>query len=121
MYFEQVISNLANVVKVGYKSNAFAPIVWFNAIVLPILFVVALNIDNEKAQLFLIYVACAIAVFSALMYLIIFLKDPKLLQSERFRIEDKKLDLISQKGSNFKVMPVDLASQSRISEGGSDE
>ncbi len=121
MSFEQVIANLANVVKAGYKSNAYAPIVWFNAIILPIFFTVALCLGDCAAQIVLIYVACGIVIFSAIMYLVIFIKDPKLLQSERFRIEDRKLDLVSTKGADFKVLPVDLSTPPQLSEGGTND
>lgn len=38
--------------------------------------------------------------FSSCIYVILLFKDPKLLQSERYRLADKKLDLIAQQGDD---------------------
>ena len=48
------------------------------------------------------------------MYLVILIKDPQLLQSEKFRIEDKKLDIIASKNSGIEVNPVDLSVPNQI-------
>lgn len=118
--FQNYFANLANVVKVGYKSNAFAPLVWFNAVVQPFLFVPAFLSKNETIKVVLIIVASLLIVFSAIMYLVLFLKDPKLLQSENFRIEDKKLDLIAQKGSDISITPVNLTTPQTLIQGGNE-
>jgi len=118
MQFEHYLSNLANVVKAGYKSNAFAPLVWFNAIIQPLLYIVIYFISNDIIKYILVAVSSAVLIFSGIMYLVIFLKDPRLLQSERFRIEDKKLDMISQKGSDIVIEPVNLTTPPQL-EGGS--
>ena len=107
--FQQYLSNLALLVKSGYKSNTFSPLVWFCAIVMPVL-AALLIFSNDKV---IIYTSLALFVvllmFCMRMYLKTFDKDPKLLQSERFRIEDKKLDLVAQKGSNIEIEPFDLS------------
>ena len=117
----QYWANAANIVKAGYKSNAFAPLVWFNAIVDPILLVSSYISDEPVAKYFLMGTVCLLIVFSAIMYAIIFFKDANLLQSEKYRIEDKKLDLIAAKGSDIQIEPVNLTTPPKQIEGGQDD
>ncbi|CAH0998028.1 hypothetical protein EMA8858_04163 [Emticicia aquatica] len=99
---------MAGIVRTGYKSNAFAPLVWFDGIIIPTILVFINLIDNNIIDYCLIGLLGIIVLFSLSMYLALFLKDPKLLQSENFRLEDKKLDIISQKGGVVSINPVEL-------------
>lgn len=103
-----IFANLSNLVKSGYKTNAFAPLVWFTAVSLPILLYFGFKTSNTLIQFFLIGASVFIVLFAAIMYLVIFLKDPKLLQSEGYRLEDKKLDLIAEKGGAISINPVNI-------------
>ena len=49
-----------------------------------------------------------VVLFALCMYVVLLIKDPNLLQSEYYRIEDKKLDIIASKGSDIQFNPVDL-------------
>jgi site-specific recombinase len=108
-------ANIANLVKVGYRSNAFAPLVWFNSIVDPTLLIVACILKGVLSYL-LVGVLCVIVLFSLTMYVALFIKNPNLLQSERYRLEDKKLDLIASKGSGIMINPVNITPQQYIEE-----
>lgn len=110
MSTNQYLANLVNLVKVGYKSNAFAPLVWFNGIVDPLLLIIAVIVGGITSYILIILLGLII-LFSLAMYAIIFAKNPNLLQSERYRLEDKKLDLIASKGSEFMINPVDITPQ----------
>jgi hypothetical protein len=114
---QQVWANLANIVKSGYRSNAFAPLVWFNAIVNSFL-LIGICYTNEIIVKYIFTICLGIIlIFTLVMYLALFIKDPKLLQSERFRLEDKKLDMISQKGSDIVIQPVDLTTPYKLEDG----
>jgi hypothetical protein len=108
-------ANIANLVKVGYRSNAFAPLVWFNSIVDPSLLIVACIIKGYLSYL-LVGVVCVIVLFSLTMYVALFIKNPNLLQSENYRLEDKKLDLIASKGSGIMINPVNITPKQYIEE-----
>lgn len=117
----QYLANLVNLVKVGYRNNAFAPLVWFNSIVDPLLLIIAC-ITKDSMSYLLIGLLILIVVFSLMMYLVLLIKNPSLLQSEKYRLEDKKLDLIAAKGSSLIINPVNITPQQYLEEknGGED-
>jgi hypothetical protein len=117
--FTEYWAKTANVVKAGYRSNAFAPLVWFNSIVDPILIAGSIFTSEPVIKIIFIIIVAIIILLSVIMYVVLFLKDPKLLQSEEFRIEDKKLDLIASKSEGITIVPVNLTTPSKqIDEGG---
>ncbi|HMI05732.1 MAG TPA: hypothetical protein VK541_24805 [Pedobacter sp.] len=108
MLIEQNWSNLTNYIKAGYKSNAFAPFVWVSGLIFIFLFTFFTISDDQIIRYVLIGAFILVIVFNFVIYLILIFKDPRLLQSENYRLEDKKLDMITQKGSDFIIKPVDL-------------
>ncbi|MBL0049014.1 MAG: hypothetical protein IPP32_13065 [Bacteroidetes bacterium] len=110
--FQQILANQANLIKAGYKSNAFAPLVWFNAVANPSLIIGACYTNDIALRYLLGILAALIIAVSLIAYIVLLIKSPTLLQSESFRIEDKKLDLIAQKGTDvIMINPVDLTPQ----------
>jgi membrane protein YdbS with pleckstrin-like domain len=106
--WQQYIQAFGKSVKDGYRTNAFAPMKWFAIFLVPILITSIATIKILFFQIIISILLSIIVVFSLVMYLVIFLKDPKLLQSEAFRIEDRKLDLIAQKGGDISINAVEL-------------
>jgi hypothetical protein len=101
-------SYLTNLIQSGYRTNAFAPLVWFNAVVDIPLLICSYHLSPPMSY-FALAIVLLLILASFVTYLIIFFKDPKLLQSESYRLEDRKLDLIQEKGGAFMVNPVDLS------------
>jgi hypothetical protein len=95
-------------VKTGYKTNAFAPYVWFCAVVAAVELLIMIFIPDLFIRRVLTICFVSTVGFGMFMYWKLFKKDPRLLQSESFRLEDKKLDMIGQKGSGIIINPVDL-------------
>ena len=117
MSWEQYFANVANIVKSGYRSNAFAPYVWFCAIVIPFLIAAILLIKDPRVTIVVSIAICFVILFASVMYFVLFQKDPKLLQSENYRIEDRKLDLIEQKGGDLIVNPIDMILPMQLEKG----
>jgi hypothetical protein len=105
---ENVVANVSGVFKAGYKTNAFAPLVWFNAVADPSLFFAAKFSEANYLKIIFVILLCIILISSLVAYFYMLFKKPDLLQSERFRIEDKKLNLIASKGSDIIISPVNL-------------
>lgn len=113
--FQQYLANMANVISAGYKSNAYAPLVWFNGVVDPLLILAVCFTSNVKIEAILLILLCIIIAGSFIVYVVLLIIKPGLLQSESFRIEDKKLDLIAQKGSDLiEIAPVNLTPPTKI-------
>src|SRR5262245_62131432 len=83
------LSYLGNLTRSGHRSNAFGPWVLFAGITIPILVFGGYKAEGI-AQIILFSCVGFIVLFAAIMYLVIFIKDPKLLQSESYRLEDKR-------------------------------
>jgi hypothetical protein len=107
-FWEKYILNYGTAVQRGHKSNAYAPLVWFDVFTLPILSLLICIIKIPFVEIALSVLLILVVLFSLVMYLMLYLKDPKLLQSEYYRLEDKKLDMIAQKGGDILVEPVGL-------------
>jgi energy-coupling factor transporter transmembrane protein EcfT len=84
-------------VEKGYKSNALAPLIWLDIFVIPILLTGVFFIKIVALKYALVSIIFMLLLFTLIMYVLLFKKDPKLLQSEKYRLEDKRLDLIAQK------------------------
>jgi hypothetical protein len=105
--------------KDGYKKNAFSPLAWFSIFLIIPLIVAILWVGTGIIQYLLIGLLCVIVIFTLTMYLILLTKDPNLLQSEWYRLEEHKLNMIGEKGGEIKIAKVDLNSNARI--GGEDD
>jgi len=105
---EQNWTNLTNYIKAGYRSNAYAPLVWLMGLIFMVLSGLYCITDNLIIRYALISVIIFTILFALVIYVVLLIKDPKLLQSENFRLEDKRLDMITQKGSDIIINPVNL-------------
>jgi hypothetical protein len=108
MPIDQYLSKLANMVQVGRRSNAFAPVIWLTGIICFICIGGMHYFDDPIIKYTLLIIFIIGILYAMAMYIVLLVKDPRLLQSESFRIEDKKLDIISAKGSEVIVNPVNL-------------
>ncbi len=112
--FANYIMGYGKAVEQGYRSNALAPLVWLNVFALPVLLTGVFFVKVVAIKYILIGLICVLCVFTLVMYVLLFLKDPKLLQSEKYRIEDKKLDLIAKQGGDDPIRPSELLSTAHI-------
>lgn len=88
-------------VKDGYKSNAFSPLAWFCFFPIGLLVAIILIVKNNAVQYVCLGLIVLLIVFPLIMYVVLLRKDPKLLQSEWYRLEDKRLEM-SAKGEEIK-------------------
>jgi len=63
-------------------------------------------VDNTIIKYACLGLMIVLVLFTLLMYVVLYKKDPKLLQSEAYRIEDKKLDLIAQQGTDSQSVTI---------------
>jgi membrane protein YdbS with pleckstrin-like domain len=92
---------------VGKRSNAFNPISLFCIAVIGVSSF--FGYQSPAPLCYWLYgFAGLVAIFAMIMFLLIFFKDPKLLQSESYRLEDKKLEIMIQKGGAIDFNPVNL-------------
>lgn len=112
--FVNYMAGYGKAVEQGYRSNALAPLVWLDIFALPILLTGVFFIKIVIIKYILIGIIFILLLFTLIMYVVLFKKDPKLLQSEKYRLEDKRLDLIAQKGSDSPINPDQLPSTTHI-------
>ena len=91
-------AHVGSIIKSGYKSNVFAPVVWFIIAIQPFLITLAFIIKDYYLRCWIVFGDLGIVVAAFLTYLGILICKPVLLQTEKFRIENRKLDIVSQKG-----------------------
>jgi hypothetical protein len=106
--FRQYVSGISNIVNSGgKKSNAFTPILKLIGIFAITFIPIALYLNG-----IIVYIMLGVLMFlflgAVIIYLIIFFKDPKLLQSESYRIEERKLEIVSEKGGALVINPVNI-------------
>ena len=106
--FVNYLSSYGKAVANGYKTNALAPLIWFIVFAIPLLTTGIIFINNIVIKYIFTGLICCCIIFPFVMYCILLIKDPKLLQSEAYRIEDKKWDLIAQKGGDITFNPLDI-------------
>lgn len=87
-------------VKDGYKSNAFSPLTWFAIFFVIPMVIIVLFTSNDVIKYICLSIIILIILFAFVMYVVLLSKDPKLLQSEWYRLEDKRLDMVAQQGDN---------------------
>ena len=116
-----MLAHIANLMRSGKKTNAFAPIVWFCGIILLLCFSGMFYFEDHIIRYTLLALIVIAILFACSMYLVLLLKDPRLLQSETFRIEDKKLDIIASKGREVQLNPIDLITPTKEIGGKEDE
>lgn len=81
----------------GGKKNVLSPLIWAFSVVLMALLVSAhLRIDTTIVYV-LIGVLCLIVVAFTVGFFYFMIKDPERLQSEKYRIEKKRLDIEARK------------------------
>jgi len=107
--FNKGFSSTTNIIKSGYRSNSFAPYVWITLGVQPFFLPIILISPNVNIQNGFAILDGLIIVAAIFFYGWTLIKRPALLQSEEFRLEEKKLDMVQQKGSDFKIKDFDLS------------
>ena len=105
---EQFMVQLANLMKSGSRTNAFAPLVWLCGTVIFAGIGGLFYFDDPIIKYVFLGLLVLVVIFALVMYVVLLVKDPRLLQSEHFRIEDKKLDIIASKGEGIQFNPIDL-------------
>ncbi len=119
LLLEQFWGNIANVLKSGKKHNAFNPFTLFFFVAAFVVFCLYKLTDDAELKKYLIYSIIIVMFFGCLMYLLFYLFKPDRLQSESYLLEDKKLNMIGQKGSDILINPVNLTTPSQmLNEGG---
>lgn len=107
MDISSYLGSLGNTLKIGKRSNAFFPLAVFSIVIIGISTFFGFK-SPSPLNYFLYGFAGFVTIFTMTVYLIIFFKDPKLLQSESYRLEDKRLDIMIQKGGTIDFNPVNL-------------
>ncbi|HVW16395.1 MAG TPA: hypothetical protein VHB54_21355 [Mucilaginibacter sp.] len=108
MSFDQMMAQLANLMKSGSKTNAYAPLIWQCSIVCVLSIGGMYYFKEPVIRYVFLGLIVLVVIFALVMYVVLLIKDPKLLQSEKYRIEDKKLDIIASKGEGIQFNPIDL-------------
>lgn len=88
----------------GYKTNAYTPLIWITSTVMASLCLLCWHLEDGWLRFIIGILIVAIIVFSFGVYLYLLLNKPHLLQSERYRTDDKILNIISQHGGEIKLM-----------------
>ncbi|QQL48297.1 hypothetical protein [Mucilaginibacter ginkgonis] len=109
MSYDQIMAQLANLMKTGSKTNAYAPLIWLCGVVMVAGMGGMFYFSNPIIQYVFLGLIVIVVIFAIVMYVVLLAMDPKLLQSEHYRIEDKKLDIIASKGKPIEFNPVDLS------------
>lgn len=117
--FWDYITAYGKAVKYGYKANAFSPIAWYSVFLIIPLIAAIIWVKNSTIQYILVGLLIVVIFFPLVMYIVLLAKDPKLLQSERYRLEEQKLNMIAEKGGNIKFAQLDLNQNVKI--GGEDD
>lgn len=99
------INELTSVLKTINRKNGFAPLVMLVAVLMAsgISISYFLNIKTEMMAIALFILLGVLAIFSMGIYLFMLIKRPELLQSEQYRLEEKKLNIISEKSGKIKL------------------
>jgi hypothetical protein len=126
MGLAHIFDPFTNLVKSGYRSNAFSPIVWF----ISIIFLTSLGVFCFTDDVYLKYgfgIMDAISIFYGMYFSNKLRKqDPNLLLSEKYRLEEHRLEIIRRKGKEVIIQPVNLtpppplqqpATQNQVEEG----
>src|SRR5580692_1923275 len=98
LFWNKYVANYGELVKLGYKSNAFSPIAFYAYILIIPLTGAAIWVHIPVLQCIFVGLITVITLFPLVMFFLLFKKDPHLLQSEKFRLEEKKLNMIAEKG-----------------------
>lgn len=87
----------AHVFQRGQRSSALTPLLWLTTIVgVPSLYLCIRTQGWTRAALFGLVVLVVLSDLTAYIYLV--RKDPRLVQSETFQLESRRLDIVASKG-----------------------
>lgn len=107
MAFAEILASLGNSLRVFKRGNAFTPFAIFAIFVIVILIYFS-TVFSGVIQMIMIILICFIVLFSCAMYLVLLIKNPKLLQSETYRLEEQRLNIMQEKGGSVIFEPVSL-------------
>lgn len=113
--FTKYIAAYGKAVKDGYISNAYSPLVWVIVLVLLPLASFVIFTDDAIIKYVAFAVIILIILFALVIYVVLLTKDPKLLQSEWYRIEDKKLNMIAEKGDTGEIVQHKFSTSAELS------
>lgn len=103
-----MLKSFSETFKIGYKTNALSPYVWFICLSILLLITgIKLSDDILTRHLFT-YAILLLILFGMGIGIAIFIKDPKLLQTEKYRTNDRILDIVEKKGGDISINPVTM-------------
>ena len=113
--FTKYIAAYGKAVKDGYISNAYSPLVWLIVLVLLPLGGFVIFTDDIIIKYVSFGLIILIILFALVMYVVLLKKDPRLLQSEWYRLEDKRLNMIAEKGDTGEIVEHKFTHTSELS------
>lgn len=105
------MGNIANMFRSGKKHNAFQPFILFYFVVAASFLVIIKTVNDPDTTSLLIKCLVGVSIFGCVLYFLFYLFKADRLQSESYLLEDKKLNMISQKGLEIPINPVNLETQ----------
>lgn len=104
------ISSIQSMLKSVNKKNVFAPFIQFMGVILACMsfFSYLFKTVMETYAIYVFVFMCLVFVVGTCVYLFILVKRPESLQSETYRLEEKKLNIISGKSERVRVNPVTI-------------
>ena len=109
-----------NLFRVARKSSAFTPLIWLLLVVGAIVYKLLPTITDQKVKDYLVYAFIVLLGFICMMYVLFWLFKPDRLHSETYLLENKKLELIREKGQDISINSVDfpISDAYKLEEGG---
>lgn len=93
----QIEKLFAHVLQRNHRASALTPLLWLTTLIgLPSLYLCVQAQGRTRIALFTLTVVLVVADLIAYGYLVF--KDPRLVQSENFQLEARKLDIVEAKG-----------------------
>jgi len=106
LFLEKLLSNTDTFKSVGSRSSIFTAMAWYSAFIF--LGCIGTAIIFESIRTYIIIIGSIVCLFPLVMFVVIFFKNPTLLSSEEFLIEQKKLQIIQEKGKDIIFNPMNL-------------
>jgi hypothetical protein len=92
---------------IGYRPSAFSPLLWMNGLISAPCFMLTALLPSPF-QYAMFSLGGLVVLYTLGMYTYLVMKDPRLVQSEKFQIEMQKLDIIAEKGGPIIFDPVNI-------------
>jgi len=109
---ESLNSVLSKIVSIyGKKTNVFVPLIICLCVILiflPIVVYCIAHIEDSIIKYTILFFYIVLSLFALVMYAIIYFRTPDKLHSEWYNIENRKLEMMQQKGGEITFAQVDL-------------